>query len=85
VNDASGGLGQDPGVGRIGSTIADKYRIVRWLGRGGMGAVYLAVHSVLERRVAIKFLRADLADDADMPALMFSRHGGKATPRAGRP
>jgi eukaryotic-like serine/threonine-protein kinase len=68
VNDPSLRAGPDQGAGRIGTTVADKYRIVRSLGRGGMGAVYLAVHSVLERRVAIKFLRADLADDAEMVA-----------------
>ncbi|MEP6621095.1 MAG: serine/threonine-protein kinase [bacterium] len=41
-----------------------QYDIVRLLGRGGMGTVYLARERALERFVAIKVLRPDLADAA---------------------
>ena len=39
------------------------YRIVRTLGRGGMSAVYLAEHDWLQRKVALKVLAPQLADD----------------------
>jgi serine/threonine-protein kinase len=41
----------------IGTTLKRRFSIERELGRGGMGAVYLAVDRTLERSVAIKVLR----------------------------
>ena len=49
----------DPLIGRsIGS-----YRVVKPLGKGGMGAVYLAEHPVIGSKVAIKFLHPQYATD----------------------
>ncbi len=46
----------------IGQTFAG-YRIESILGRGGMGTVYLATHQRLKRKVALKLLTLELADD----------------------
>lgn len=42
----------------------DEFRLIRMLGQGGMGAVYLGYDTVLEREVAIKVLRERTNDDA---------------------
>ncbi len=57
-------LAEDP-VGLVGTTLDETYRIVRLLGRGGMGVVYLAEHALLNDRVAVKLLPAAGAARAD--------------------
>ena len=47
------------------TALGQQYEIVRPLGHGGMGSVYLARERALERFVAIKVLRPDLADAPD--------------------
>ncbi len=46
-----------------GSKINDRYQIIRTLGEGGMANVYLAHDNILDRDVAVKVLRGDLAND----------------------
>src|ERR1043165_7195136 len=47
----------------------EEYRLVRLLGRGTMGEVYLARDSLLDRPVALKFVQA--AEDPDARARFF--------------
>jgi len=49
-----------------GSILAERYRIGRTLGRGGMGIVVEATHIQLGTPVAIKVLRSDAADDPEL-------------------
>jgi serine/threonine protein kinase len=51
----------------VGETFGG-YAIESLLGRGGMGAVYLATHSRLERNVALKVIAPELAHDEDFRA-----------------
>lgn len=44
----------------------DRYEVERWIGGGGMGAVYLARHSMLQHRVALKLLHPSIAQRADI-------------------
>jgi eukaryotic-like serine/threonine-protein kinase len=46
-----------------GALIDGKYKIVRLIGRGGMGSVYEAEHLRIRRRVAIKVLHSPIARD----------------------
>ena len=46
-----------------GQKINDRYEIIRVLGEGGMANVYLANDVILNRKVAVKVLRGDLAND----------------------
>jgi eukaryotic-like serine/threonine-protein kinase len=49
----------------IGDLLAGKYRVERVLGIGGMGVVVAAMHVDLERMVAVKVIRRELAKDED--------------------
>ena len=46
-----------------GQKINDRYQIIRSIGEGGMANVYLAYDPILDRNVAVKILRGDLATD----------------------
>ena len=54
------------GAGRLaaGEVLAGRFRILRFIARGGMGEVYEAEDEVLHDRVALKTIRGDVAGDA---------------------
>ena len=53
------------GTGIIGEIIAERYHVVKALGEGGMGQVYLAEQVKMRRMCALKVMRPQLATDAD--------------------
>ncbi|MBI5517065.1 MAG: serine/threonine protein kinase [Deltaproteobacteria bacterium] len=48
---------------RLGTTLAERYRLERLLGRGGMGTVFAGTHVWTRRPVAVKILHHDYARD----------------------
>jgi len=51
----------DPLLGRI---VADRYRVLELIGRGGMGVVYRAEHSRIGKILALKLLTGELTRDS---------------------
>jgi len=49
----------------IGQLIDGRYRVLQLLGEGGMGAVFVAEHTGLGKRVALKLVRPEFAEDPD--------------------
>jgi serine/threonine-protein kinase len=58
-------LGTDPLISQL---VADRYRVIRKLGEGGMGSVYLAEHVVIEKKLVLKVLAPELARREDLVA-----------------
>ncbi|MCA9693056.1 MAG: serine/threonine-protein kinase [Nannocystaceae bacterium] len=59
-------LDDEPDDALTGELLLDRYRVVRRLGEGGMGTVYLAEHVTIKKRCAIKVLSQEYANKADL-------------------
>ena len=49
----------------LGSVINDRYKIIKLVGTGGMGSVYLAEHEILRKKVALKILHYEQSKRKD--------------------
>lgn len=61
----------------IGRVIADRYHVLKVVGEGGMGRIYLAEHVRMNRQCALKVMRPNLVHDADSAA-RFGREASNA-------
>jgi eukaryotic-like serine/threonine-protein kinase len=52
----------------VGRTISDRYRIVKLVAMGGMGAIYKGEHLLMRKQVAIKVLHPDIEDFPELVA-----------------
>jgi len=73
----------EPGDIGPGTVVGGRYRVIRALGQGGMGAVYEALHLKIEKRVALKVLHPSFAGDSTLRE-RFLREA-RAAARIGHP
>jgi serine/threonine-protein kinase len=70
--------GVTPASSLVGQVIADRYHVMKKLGEGGMGQVYLAEHVKMGRKSAIKVMSPAMMHDPDAIA-RFNREAGNAS------
>ncbi len=69
---------QGGGNDLVGSIVADRYHVMRKLGEGGMGQVYLAEHVKMGRKSALKVMNPGMVNDADAIS-RFNREAANAS------
>ncbi|MDB4913784.1 MAG: Serine/threonine-protein kinase PknB [Gemmatimonadetes bacterium] len=62
----------------VGSVIAERYHVLKKLGEGGMGQVYLAEHVKMGRKSAVKVMNPGMVHDADAIS-RFNREAANAS------
>ena len=68
----------DGGADLVGSIIADRYHVLKKLGEGGMGQVYLAEHVKMGRKSALKVMNPGMVKDVDAIS-RFNREAANAS------
>ncbi len=58
--------GAELAINLVGAVLGERYRVLSFIGSGGMGRVYRAEHTLLERPVAVKVLAPEYARDRVM-------------------
>ncbi len=77
-NDGSTLRAKSPTADLVGQVVADRYHIIKKLGEGGMGAVYLGEHVKMGRKSAIKVMNPGMAADPDAIS-RFNREASNAS------
>jgi serine/threonine-protein kinase len=67
----------------IGKVVDGRYEVESVIGEGGMGSVYCVRHRALEKRFALKVMRADLATEGELAARFIQE--AKAAAAIGHP
>ena len=67
-----------PASDLVGQVVADRYHVIKKLGEGGMGQVYLAEHVKMGRRSAIKVMNPSMVHDPDAVS-RFNREAANAS------